>query len=302
MKLDIGPSIKAVRQKRGYSAKSMYTGLMSRSNYARFEEGAIDTSAANLYELTKRLNVSLPEWMMIYNQLNGRDVGKLTNQVNGLLNAGWTQQDPAQLCEAARICDELYARFQYPNEHLSALMASALATFLQNGQVIGAANAPRSELIAYLDAMDTWYANDVALLSNIMQILDLPTLLRLIVRYLLMVKNNPWLGQGSNSIPSQQEVLQQAFNTAISERDWAAYTKLLERFNAMPMSERYLFPTLMRQVYNAYAAYHQQPSAAALAPVHAVTAVITAADSPANLVELTRQVKALNAWCGVPAN
>jgi hypothetical protein len=39
-----------------------------------------------------------------------------------------------------------------------------------------------------------------------------------------------------------------------------------------------------------------------LTPVHAVTAVITAADSPANLVELTRQVKALNAWCGVAAN
>ncbi|WP_262315287.1 hypothetical protein [Lacticaseibacillus parakribbianus] len=300
MEIKIGPAVRQIRQKRGYPAKWMYTGLMSRSNYARFEDGGIDTASTNLYELTKRLNISLPEWAMLYNGLNGRDAGKLTAKVNGLLNAGWVAQDPAPLHQAAALCRELFAKYGYPNERLSGLVADALAIYLENGKDIAQPNAALAELVAYLDAMDTWFANDVALLHNILQILDIKTLLRMVTRYLYTVQNNTWLGQGSTSIPAQQELLQQSFATVIAAQDAAAFAQLLDQFNAMPMSERYVFPALMRQVYNAYAAYHRTGEAAALAPVAAVQTVVAAAATPDNADEVRRQVAALDAWFGRP--
>lgn len=298
MKRNMGPTIKSVRQKRGYTAKAMYDRLMSRANYARFEDGQIDTSADNLYELTKRLNISMPEWTRIYNQALGRDAGgKTTLRVNRLLNQGWTEQDPAPLREAAQLCYELHERYHYPNELLSGLTADALATYLDNEGDNTKPNSYLDQIIDYLNQMDTWYANDVGLLSNVLQVLNVDTLMAMVTRYLFMVRNNPLLGEGSAFLPTQQEVIQQSFATPIREQNFEAFTQLLDYFNAMPMSERYFHPTLMRQVYNGFAeAVKSHDPAVFEQAAAAVTTVVKEAEAPSDAHELHSQVEAMRAW------
>ncbi|MFD1441744.1 helix-turn-helix domain-containing protein [Lacticaseibacillus hegangensis] len=294
----IGQIIKQIRQKRGYTAKAMYDHLMSRANYARLEDGEIDTSAENLYELTKRLNISMPEWNQVYNENLGRDTGgKTTVRVNQLLNEGWVNQDPKPLREAAQLCYQLFAKYHYPNERLSGLTADALATYLENGQDKSKANDFLVQIIAYLDRIDTWYSNDVGLMFNVLQILDVEMLMKLVTRYLYMVKNNRWLAQGSAYLPSEPEVIQQCFWTTIQSQDFNTFKRLLDYFNAIPMSERYIYPTLMRQMYRAFAQYAQDHDQKRLdQTIQPVGQVLSESEMPSNHHEFVTQVAALRQW------
>lgn len=298
MTTSIGQVIKKVRQKRGITAKAMYDHLMSRANYARLENGEIDTSAENLYELTKRLNISMPEWNQIYTENLGRDTGgKTTLRVNALLNEGWVKQDPKPLREAAQLCYQLFAKYHFPNERLSGLTADALANYLENDQDVARPNGALAQIIDYLDRMDTWYSNDVGLLCNVLQILDVETLMTMITRYLYMVKNNSWLAQGSAFLPSEPEVLQQGFATTIKSRDLTAFKQLLTYFNQITMSERFLYPTLMRRLYNAFAQSVQERAARPLnQEIETLAVVIAEADMPANHHEFVTQTAALKEW------
>lgn len=297
-KTSIGQTIKLIRQKRGYTAKAMYDHLMSRANYARLEDGEIDTSAENLYELCKRLNISMPEWNQIYNESLGRDAGgKTTLRVNQLLNEGWVKQDPKPLREAAQLCYQLYDKYHYPNERLSGQTADALATYLDNGKDNTKPNPALAAIIDYLDKMDTWYSNDVGLFCNVVQILSVDTLMPMVTRYLYMVKNNALLAQGSTYLPSEPEVIQQCFWPVINSRDAHVFKQLLAYFNAVPMSERYLYSTLMRRIYNAFAQFAQDGDRPRLDKIlQAVAGVIQEDDMPSDYHELMTQVAALEQW------
>ncbi|WP_125707310.1 helix-turn-helix domain-containing protein [Lacticaseibacillus porcinae] len=294
----IGASVKTLRTKRGYTAKAMYTGLMSRANYARFEKGEIDTTAANLYELTKRLNISIDEWTRLYDQNRGRDVGgEKTMQVNQLLNTGWTTKQPEPLHQAAAICRDLYATYHYPNEHFSGLTAEALAIYLENHEDITQPNPALTEIITYLNGIETWYAKDVGLLYNVLQILPMQTLLQQVTRYLFMVKNNAWLGQGDTFLPSQPELVQQCFQPVIVQQDADTFHQLLTLFNGITMSERLIFPTLMRQIYQAFDRFTKDHDQLALDhTIDAVFTVIQPDVTPFNDQEVHQQVQLLRDW------
>lgn len=294
----IGATIKTLRTKRGYTAKAMYTDLMSRANYARFEKGEIDTTAANLYELIKRLKISIEEWTRLYDQSLGRDLGgQKTLQVNQLLNTGWTTKQPEPLRQAAAICRELYTTYHYPNEHFSGLTADALATYLENEADNTRPNPALTEIITYLNRIETWYAKDVGLLYNVLQILPMTTLLEQVTRYLFMVKNNAWLGQGNTFLPSQPELLQQCFQPVIKQQDLATFQQLLALFNHITMSERMIFPALMRQIYQAFDHYLNVHDRQALDhTIDAVFTVIQKSDTPFNYQEVHEQVQLLQDW------
>lgn len=58
--LTSGQIIKQIREKRGYSAFDTYDGIITKTNYYRFEAGKSDTSSESFLQILTRLGVDLP--------------------------------------------------------------------------------------------------------------------------------------------------------------------------------------------------------------------------------------------------
>lgn len=63
---NIGSAIKKIRADKGLSQKYVSQGIMTQSNYSRFENGIIDVSASAFFEILVKLDIKFDEFINIY--------------------------------------------------------------------------------------------------------------------------------------------------------------------------------------------------------------------------------------------
>ena len=61
----IGETLRKIRKNRNLSQKELAQGIMQQATYSRIESGHLEVSAAHLYQLVERLNISMNEFFYI---------------------------------------------------------------------------------------------------------------------------------------------------------------------------------------------------------------------------------------------
>lgn len=67
----VGKNIKQIRLNKNIKAKDVYTGIMSRSSYEKFENGISDTSSVNFINILSKLNLTYAELISLSPNASG---------------------------------------------------------------------------------------------------------------------------------------------------------------------------------------------------------------------------------------
>ncbi|MFD1433193.1 Rgg/GadR/MutR family transcriptional regulator [Lacticaseibacillus yichunensis] len=289
----IGPAIKRIRENKGLTQVKIYDGVMSRTNYARFEDGQIDSSATNLMEMLKRLNLLMTEFANLYDGDTDTAIA-VQQQALKLVNQGMTEQRPEPFLKAAALMATQYEDSHYIADHHTQLTLQIYADYMANdGHVVDAAPLLQ-QLLTYLEKNETWYSYEVSLLNNLMPMMTPNQLLVYLRIYMQRVSK---LTQVDPGVASVGEVLVQAFEVAINNRDFEIYQSLLALFDAQHLQERLLFPHLFRQAFDAFAAYTQDQDAAALqGKIDPLLLLVSTLQIPVNGAQLRQDIARLQAW------
>lgn len=287
-----GQVIKTFRQVRGATPKQVYDGIMSRTNYARFERGAIDTATENLYLMLRRLNVSLREWYYTLQQADEAQAA-LLRQLDVLVAQGTQEEAPEPFRQAAKLTSDANARWQLPGMQHRRWLYLAYAAFYAQQQDVNQPNAWLAKLVALLTEAESWSTGDIEMLYNLLEIAPPATALQLIRRYLALIQQSPELLRYGFIAPG--DVLNEGMVAAVRQRDWAIFQALLDEFNRLQMTECHPAPLVFRRVCNLFAAAHTGDEAA-LTQLPAVLTLLTTLDLPRLRDAVTEQIEALRAW------
>ncbi|ERL64347.1 hypothetical protein [Schleiferilactobacillus shenzhenensis] len=291
----IGPIIKQFRTSKSIAAKTVYQGIMSRANYFRFENGEIDTSATNLMEMLRRLNIMITEFANAYSSTDSAAATRTAQQIGQLMAAGAVTEDPAKFSAAAVLAEKSFAQTGYFGDRTTSLIASAFADYYHHGGQIAPRQPDLTIIRDFLYTTKTWYGYEVTLLFNILPLLDMDNLFPLLKRYLHRAAPLVQIEAGS-TVPTTGDMLQQAFDPIIRQQDWPAYQELLRMFNAVPLQERFMYPRLMRQVYNTFANFHHDNDEDTLAGIPVIINLLKTLQMPTYLAQTEQQVAALRQW------
>ncbi|WP_204122881.1 helix-turn-helix domain-containing protein [Lacticaseibacillus mingshuiensis] len=288
----IGPTIRDIRTNKGLSAKYMYNDIMSRVNYSRFESGKIDTSAENLMEMLKRINLMMFEFA----NLSGRDTAAAvaeTDRMTQLVAEGHATKNPENFREASRIVYKSWQEEGYVADHDMYLAMKVYADFYaHHGQVIDAMPELR-DLLNYLDKTETWYSYEQMMLYNLLPIFSVDELLILLPLYLQRINK---VSQMDANMATIGEIFVQAFQVGINHRDYGVFKKLLGMFNETHIQERYMAPHFYRRLYNDYANYYDKKDNACLSEVESMLATVRKLDFPSYYPQLANTALSLHVW------
>ncbi|KRK71139.1 hypothetical protein [Lacticaseibacillus nasuensis] len=286
---ELGPAIKRLREWRGYAPKQLYDGVMSRTNYARFERGIIDTSSSHLIVFLRRLAPTLRNWRQLDaamlpagTEAPGAGVARLRRQ-----QAGGSQY---QALAAVLAAD--YRHTRDPARQREQWLALAWAQRLNEPT---AANPWRQRLLTDLFQQSRWFEADFQLADALFPLLDAPTTWRLALRDLAARSDNSVAALSNIGAIPTGDLFVSWFDRAIAERDWPVYQALLAAFNQQDFNEWVMLPRVMRHIYNAFAqaaAGDRQTVAALPTMMQAVAAL----GEPALSAPAEATSAALTAW------
>ncbi len=89
--VEIGLTIKKIREDKGISQKFVASNIMTQSNYSRFENGIIDVSSQALLKILDRLDITPDEIMIILNKDTTYEVRK--DIVNSFYNLTYNNKE-----------------------------------------------------------------------------------------------------------------------------------------------------------------------------------------------------------------
>ncbi|KRL12454.1 hypothetical protein FD09_GL003040 [Schleiferilactobacillus perolens DSM 12744] len=81
MMITYGPTIRRLRTNQHLPQKAVYTGIVSRSFYAKFEKGETNISADKLFALLQRLNIGVTEFLYQHRGMEPSVTEKLRRQI-----------------------------------------------------------------------------------------------------------------------------------------------------------------------------------------------------------------------------
>ncbi|MCI2170997.1 helix-turn-helix domain-containing protein [Schleiferilactobacillus perolens] len=291
----IGPIIKEFRTNKGIETRQVYEGIMSRANYFRFEKGTIDTSAENLMEMLRRLNIMIGEFANVYVGMDESVSAKTTAKIVQLMNNGTIHQRATPFIEAARLAEHSYAQTHYFGDHNTALIASVFADYYAHDKRIVNSQPQLAQLTGFLKEAETWYGYEVTLLFNILPVLTVKQLTILLPTYLKRV-NKLVQFEAGNTIPTRGDMLQQAFEPVINEQNIEVYRRLLADFNKEELQERYMYPRLMRTIFNAFLNYTDSHDPTTLKCVDTLLDMLKTLDMPIYREQTALEIQRLRAW------
>lgn len=287
-----GHVIQAIRRARGMTAEQVYDGVTSRTNYARFEKGQIDTSTGNVYEFTRRLDVAFPEWDMMMADADGEQA-QLAKQFTDLSTEGLLHQSGAPFRQAAKLFAASYAKRRSPGLGHMVWVCNAQAVYYDHHADVMQPNYWRDRIVSYLDASESWFPGDVTILFDVLELMSPATALRLIRQYLTLLNQNPGLASAPPVSPGQ--ILYAGMISPVRMQNWAIFQELLNEFDQLPLDEGLTQPVVMRAVYNSYGAY-QSGDTAALDWLPDLLDLLQVLDLSVARVDCLEQIERLDAW------
>lgn len=295
-----GPAIKILRERRGYAPKQMYEGVMSRTNYGRFERGLIDTSSANFVTLIKRLDAHTLGWERLYRVLEKQTSGLETPTLPRLVPDHCEPGHAAAYRAAAHRAEERFATTHYPGWEHAQWLNLAFASYLEHGLDPSQTNQWVNTILAYLAQLQRWFSPDFALAAGLTGIISAADTVTIAEQYLAALQQAPTI-EVANLLPrSHGEMLVLWMRAPVQEQDWPHYSRLLKRFNETALDQRELVPLLMRRLYQCFADYHDG-QASALEPVAGMLRVVDQLKQPRLTREAHQAAAALRTWLAAAA-
>lgn len=150
-----GQTVRRLRLGQGLPQKAVYTGIVSRSFYAKFEKGQTNISADKLFEILRRLDISPNEFLFQHRGMRPSAIQQLSKQIDQDYQAGDLQ--------AMR---DFYTANRYhrlPEMRALALRAYT-GVYAANQNILHMSNAPIAEVQALLAQTPQWTLSQARLI------------------------------------------------------------------------------------------------------------------------------------------
>ncbi len=242
--LTSGQIIKQIREKRGYSAFDTYDGIITKTNYYRFEAGKSDTSSESFLQILTRLGVDLAEFGSIYRQeyIKEADV----NMVYAHYPQAKTQKDYRTLNYLGDIMNRAFEQTKSKLFQHNAMIFKIWADGYEHGKLT-TTKAELQFLLDYVKKAETWYRYDITLYTDIMDYLDWDDL----------VTTLPYVVQRSffprvltdNLAISQPNIVLHALETTIRNKNYEHFKLLIPVLEMTKPSEEELDAYFALQVF-----------------------------------------------------
>lgn len=154
----IGKTIREIRLNKNIQSKELYKDLLSRPAIAKFEKGVSDTSVNKFFTLLERLNITLEEFEVIYNQSENKDLIYTRKYIEAFYN-----RNIENLKEIAARAEEDYNN-SYNNKYKH---YRSIALLLIDDLNKGSQYKDEIEVLKnYLMSCDSWGYYEIVLFSN----------------------------------------------------------------------------------------------------------------------------------------
>ncbi|MGM0199160.1 hypothetical protein [Enterococcus sp. DIV1314a] len=179
----IGIKIKKIRVSKNISPINVYSGIMSRSNYWKLEEGLISPSFETVIQLLQRINLDVEEFLMLLQH----DTLLFYNQTKDQRNFFFKKKDAEGLLNLAQQLQQ-----QYKQTKALQLRHLALTCNLYHSRLTEKPPNPQimTELKQYLFGCNDWSLYELRLFNSIFFIFDYETSKVLLKRALKTIQHN----------------------------------------------------------------------------------------------------------------
>ncbi|MCI1686633.1 helix-turn-helix domain-containing protein [Schleiferilactobacillus harbinensis] len=150
-----GQTVRRLRLGQGLPQKAVYSGIVSRSFYAKFEKGQTNIGADKLFEILRRLTISPNEFLFQHRGMRPPAIQQLSKQIDQDYQAGDLQ--------ALR---DFYTANRYhrlPEMRALALRAYT-GVYTANQNILHMSNAPIAEVQALLAQTPQWTLSQARLI------------------------------------------------------------------------------------------------------------------------------------------
>ena len=179
----IGIKIKKIRVSKNISPINVYSGIMSRSNYWKLEEGLISPSFETVIQLLQRINLDGEEFLMLLQH----DTLLFYNQTKDQRNFFFKKKDSEGLLNLSQQLQQ-----QYEQTKAHQLRHLALTCNLYYSRLTEKPPSPKimTELKQYLFGCNDWSLYELRLFNSIFFIFDYETSKVLLKRALKTIQHN----------------------------------------------------------------------------------------------------------------
>ncbi len=246
----IGTTVKKIRQDKGILAKTVYSGIVTRSSYFRFENGETDTAADNLLSFLGRLQVSINEFVtLLFDQTY--HYRRTIENVNLNIYQAMAGSSRAILKQEQARLSALHKETGLLVDYHNYLKLGMYAEYLEKKQLDK--TAPHlTILVRYLFSIDNFYQYELALFVSICKLLPLETINVLLPRAMKTAQRLP--------IPSLRhvspiEVLNNVILAAIDHQNYPFFKRFVSLSKTAVVSQNAIFAGMCRAVYLEFIAY-----------------------------------------------
>jgi len=165
---NIGLIIKQIREDKGISPKEVYTGIMDRTNYWRFENGMIESYFVNVFQIINRLNITFEEFMFLIEEENLKEEQQEKEEFIKL----WGNSDITGLEKLKNKANHLYRETGQIKYLLREMNLVVYINMLMDRPYNKTAV---KKIKNYLFKVENWHTFELDLLGNSLFIFDIDT-------------------------------------------------------------------------------------------------------------------------------
>lgn len=242
-----GVTVKQIREKKGLKAKDVYTGIVSRSSYFRFENGEHDTTVSNLFAFLDRLQVGVAEFSVELATQWPQMLPCVERNHSALGMLSQTQLDQL-VVEFRANYDKTHTLGDYHN-----ILKIELYQEYQRTQHISETAENLKILSTYLFDIEEWYQYELLLFQSICKLLPCETIDALLPRVTKVEKRTASGAAKTTAV----EVMNTVILTTLSKRDYRYFKKFVQLAQQMAVPETALLDGIYFAMYQDFIAYRQ---------------------------------------------
>lgn len=243
-----GITVKQIREKKGLKAKDVYTGIVSRSSYFRFENGEHDTTVSNLFAFLDRLQVGVAEFSVELAAQWPQLLPCVERGHGALRSLSQTQLD--QLVVQLK---ETYEKTPTLGDYHNVLKVELYQEYQRTHQITETAENLKI-LSTYLFDIEEWYQYELLLFQAICKLLPCETIDALLPRVTKAAKRTP---ASLASKTTAVAVMNTVILTTLENHDYRYFKKFVQIAEQVEVPETALLDGIYFAMYQDFIAYRQ---------------------------------------------